>query len=177
MQRVEIFTAKHTGGFYADEEHVHVNIKSLSAGDFTAMRELQQVLRKILDEKNEQCAASDLPECSKEIQSCFFFTVTCGDQRRAIILNAGCCGHRQCNKAINKRFEDFIKSFADETKEADAATRIVPKHSSCFHCMNIFRKVKWCSRCQARPYCSVECQKADWEDGHKKECKQLSKTE
>ena len=32
-----------------------------------------------------------------------------------------------------------------------------------------------CSACNVTFYCSKECQKKDWTDGHKEECKELTK--
>jgi len=34
-------------------------------------------------------------------------------------------------------------------------------------------KHKRCSACRQRLYCSSDCQKQDWKQGHKEECKKL----
>ena len=36
-------------------------------------------------------------------------------------------------------------------------------------------KHKVCSACKQRFYCSTDCQRADWNNGHKSECKELQK--
>ena len=36
-------------------------------------------------------------------------------------------------------------------------------------------KHKVCSACKTRFYCSVDCQRNDWKQGHKDECKELAK--
>ena len=46
--------------------------------------------------------------------------------------------------------------------------------------MHVERKVIWkkrncCEKCKSAYYCSPECQKYDWENGHKENCKRMHK--
>ena len=36
-----------------------------------------------------------------------------------------------------------------------------------------YTNLKKCGACHVRSYCSVECQKAAWKDGHKIECERI----
>ena len=43
--------------------------------------------------------------------------------------------------------------------------------SRCAHCFGRAKKLRRCSACKRCYYCSVECQKKDWVQGHQLECK------
>jgi hypothetical protein len=47
-----------------------------------------------------------------------------------------------------------------------------PKTGRCGYCCreDLKAKLRKCSQCKTLPYCSKECQVADWRAGHKKEC-------
>lgn len=48
-----------------------------------------------------------------------------------------------------------------------------PETKRCSHCLcaaSAATKLKLCSRCRRRRYCSAACQRADWVAGHKSEC-------
>jgi len=45
----------------------------------------------------------------------------------------------------------------------------------CSEC-DVYKNYKKCSRCKLCIYCSAECQKAHWENGHKEECPRLKKS-
>lgn len=47
----------------------------------------------------------------------------------------------------------------------------------CLVCNKSDIKLLQCSRCRQRYYCSKECQKVDWKDGHKEYCKELHDTD
>jgi splicing suppressor protein 51 len=47
------------------------------------------------------------------------------------------------------------------------------KQGSCFSCWKVVSQLKRCTACKRVSYCSQECQKKDWGDGHKKTCKVL----
>ncbi|KAL0701761.1 hypothetical protein Bca4012_057883 [Brassica carinata] len=45
---------------------------------------------------------------------------------------------------------------------------MVPDISECSVCGNL--STKKCSRCKSVRYCSANCQKSDWNSGHKRQC-------
>ncbi|KAJ1494554.1 hypothetical protein T484DRAFT_1877476 [Baffinella frigidus] len=51
------------------------------------------------------------------------------------------------------------------------AASAVSAASSCSHCGTQDVALKRCARCGQEAYCGVECQKAAWRGGHKKDCK------
>ena len=51
----------------------------------------------------------------------------------------------------------------------------VQNYNSCNYCGDNLKSLQKCSACNVTFYCSKECQKKDWTDGHKEECKELTK--
>lgn len=47
---------------------------------------------------------------------------------------------------------------------------IIKKNYNCMYCKKVSKNCKQCSNCKKVIYCSVECQKLDWEKNHKKIC-------
>ena len=43
----------------------------------------------------------------------------------------------------------------------------------CTVCNAASDSLKICSACKNATYCSIECQRKDWKDGHKIQCKKL----
>ncbi|KAF8050401.1 hypothetical protein N665_1978s0004 [Sinapis alba] len=52
---------------------------------------------------------------------------------------------------------------------------MVPDTSECSVCKNL--TTKKCSRCKSVRYCSAECQRSDWNSGHKLKCKVFKSTD
>lgn len=46
----------------------------------------------------------------------------------------------------------------------------VVKSHLCIVCRRQTKTIKKCSRCQLKHYCSIECQKVDWKNGHREQC-------
>jgi hypothetical protein len=47
------------------------------------------------------------------------------------------------------------------------------KQGTCFSCWKASSQLKRCTACKRVSYCSQDCQKKDWGDGHRKTCKVL----
>ncbi len=47
---------------------------------------------------------------------------------------------------------------------------MLPAATKCDVCEGTFDRIKECSRCYSRAYCSTACQKIDWKAGHKSVC-------
>ncbi|KAI9048174.1 hypothetical protein LZ554_007969 [Drepanopeziza brunnea f. sp. 'monogermtubi'] len=63
---------------------------------------------------------------------------------------------------------DWISSSSDSSSEAESSP------AACATChrtqSELPAPLKHCAKCKKTPYCSVECQKADWKTAHKKVC-------
>ena len=72
------------------------------------------------------------------------------------------CKRLPCS-CLKKRYSDAKKS--------------LPKQGACRHCKkHMDRKaLLLCSGCRVAAFCSVECQRAEWVAGHKKECHILAR--
>ena len=62
----------------------------------------------------------------------------------------------------------------DEDKKKQITKMLTILSSMCRVCGKKGERYKQCSRCTCVYYCSVDCQRKDWnENGHKEECKKL----
>ena len=48
---------------------------------------------------------------------------------------------------------------------------------TCQWCLEKEKKLFWCSRCKASSYCSVDCQRKHWKNGHREACKKHSENQ
>ena len=74
--------------------------------------------------------------------------------------------------------EWFIHVKNQEQAMENARTGNVQLGKLCSNCQSpegATLKHKICSACKQRFYCSTDCQRADWQNGHKQECKELQK--
>jgi hypothetical protein len=51
------------------------------------------------------------------------------------------------------------------------------RHSGCSYCHKKDKGLLHCAKCKSVSYCNRECQKADWGEGHKDECRILGPAE
>ena len=74
----------------------------------------------------------------------------------------------------------LVKCGGLSVEQLDDLNELVPPHiqeelkkgqcSGCGHARRLQEKFRACSRCNVTRYCSKECQKKHWKEGHKKEC-------
>ncbi|KAE9395715.1 hypothetical protein BT96DRAFT_139998 [Gymnopus androsaceus JB14] len=50
-------------------------------------------------------------------------------------------------------------------------TTVICANSKCTTTPDQYHFVQVCSRCRSNVYCSYECQKTDWNDGHREACR------
>jgi hypothetical protein len=68
---------------------------------------------------------------------------------------------------------DLTAAAAAAASPADVAFTVAAA-ANCAFCSAVPAVTKWCSRCLAEAYCSVECQRKHWTATHRAECKELS---
>lgn len=84
------------------------------------------------------------------------------------VCDSNDCSHRASRRAHQYRMDTTaaVPEFADTEMEMCNNCKIT-KHVS------IDGRMKRCSRCKAKLYCSKECQRQDWKNGHKNYCKSV----
>lgn len=81
------------------------------------------------------------------------------------------CASNSCNAESSRRAHEDRRELSRLTPEGFGAA----ESEMCDYCKNTQNvnekgRLKRCSRCKAKLYCSRECQTADWKDGHKFHC-------
>jgi hypothetical protein len=61
----------------------------------------------------------------------------------------------------------------DSASDPYKAPALALKQALCFSCWDVSSNLSRCSACKRVSYCSVKCQKQDWNRNHKKICKKL----
>lgn len=74
-----------------------------------------------------------------------------------------------------QQWYDFKKRQAQEIKNLKEGKETGVRCSACGSPEGTTIKHKQCSACKQKFYCSTDCQKQDWSNGHKTECKELQK--
>ncbi|KAK7041531.1 hypothetical protein VNI00_009403 [Paramarasmius palmivorus] len=80
----------------------------------------------------------------------------------------------QVAQSVATEAEKFAESIHDFEREVGCISRYCPHRMTPDAYYNRI-KYRKCSQCQIGVYCTIECQKADWDTGHSIKCKELAK--